>query len=106
MAHRRRGGICGFMLKEEGMHNDPTLRDVTQAFAAWLMAESQGIKDWIHGLGDIHVSTMMSILLLGCTSLFGWILRNWLVQLMALAQQYHARGDPWRRGLRLAPGQY
>jgi len=69
------------------MHNDPTLRDVTQAFAAWLMAESQGIKDWSHGLGDIHVSTMMSILLLGCTILFGWILRNWLVQLMALAQR-------------------
>jgi hypothetical protein len=84
------------------MNDNPTLRDVAQAFDAWLTAQSQTVRAWLSSLGDIHVSTIMAIVSIGFTFIFVWVLLDWLVRLTALAGQYRALRYPWPRALRLA----
>ena len=40
------------------MDNNPTLRDVGEAFSRWLDAQSTAVKNGLTDLGDIHVSTI------------------------------------------------
>jgi hypothetical protein len=52
------------------MQDNPTLRDVAQAFSAWLSAQSQTVKAWLSRLGDIPVNTVFAVIMIGLALIF------------------------------------
>ena len=84
------------------MQNDPTLREVAQAFEVRLTAQTQAAKAWLHSLGDIRVGTLFTVFMLGLAAVLAVMLLLWLGQVTELIRQYRALGYPRLRALRLA----
>jgi hypothetical protein len=84
------------------MNNDLTIWEAVQALQAWVATLAQAFQTWVRSLGDIRVSTLLTVAALGVTVSFGLVVLDWLLELEAGGVYYHRRGYPWRRTFRLA----
>ena len=84
------------------MNDNPTLRDVAQATAAWLAAQYQAGCSWLARVGDIPIRTVGWVVLIGLACVFLVSLNHWIDQLGALMPPYRAIGHSWLHALRLA----
>lgn len=83
------------------MQDNPTLREVAQAFSVWLTAQTQTAKAWLSSLGDIRIGTIVAVIMIGCAVFFVVALLAWLGDLCTLTRQYRTLGYVWLRALRL-----
>src|SRR5262245_48546117 len=88
--------------REDRMNDNPTLREVYEAFRAWLMAYYQMFQAWLDSLWDIRIGTLFQVFFIVLALVFLVGVLTWLVRVSDLTMQYRALGYSWLRALRLA----
>jgi hypothetical protein len=84
------------------MNDNPTIRELWQAFHAWSTLHVQEATDWVAQFGDIHIDTLLAVLGIGAGAILAVLLLKHCCALTARAGAYHGRGYAWLRAVRLA----